>query len=39
MTRLEKLKIVKEVTGKKRNRVYAYSRYVKIINEGMESAS
>lgn len=28
--------IVKEVTGKKRNRIYRYDGYMKILNEGME---
>ncbi len=33
---LTKLGIVCEITGKARNRVYVYNRYVSILNEGME---
>ena len=33
---LEKLRILREITGKKRDRIYAYDRYVKILNEGTE---
>lgn len=33
---LEKLGIVKEVTGQKRNRLYAYPVYLQIMNEGIE---
>jgi Fic family protein len=33
---LEKLGIVKEITGKKRNRVYSYTAYIDIMNEGTE---
>jgi DNA-binding MarR family transcriptional regulator len=29
-------KIVSETTGKKRNRVYRYDRYLEILNEGTE---
>ncbi len=34
---LEQLKIVKEVTGKKRNRLYSYAEYLQIMNKGTES--
>lgn len=34
MDELVKLRIVSEVTGKKRNRVFAYQRYVAILNAG-----
>lgn len=34
---LQKERIVKEVTGKKRNRLYAYKRYLEIMNKGTES--
>ncbi|HET7231162.1 MAG TPA: Fic family protein [Longimicrobium sp.] len=33
---LEKLGIVKEVTGRTRDRVYAYSEYLALLNEGTE---
>ncbi len=33
---LEQLKIVKEVTGQKRNRLYSYVEYIRIMNEGTE---
>lgn len=33
---LEKLEIVKEVTGQKRNRLYSYLEYIQIMNEGTE---
>ncbi len=33
---LEKLGIVKEVTGQKRNRFYSYVEYIRIMNEGTE---
>jgi Fic family protein len=33
---LESLGIVRELTGKKRDRVYVYDTYVKILNEGTE---
>jgi len=31
---LEKLKIVKEITGKRRGRLFAYTRYIKLLSEG-----
>ncbi|MCK4272631.1 Fic family protein, partial [bacterium] len=34
--RLVKLEIVKELTGGRRNRVFAYDRYLAILNEGTE---
>lgn len=36
MRGLEEAGIVREVTGKKRNRVFAYDRYLSILNEGTE---
>jgi len=33
---LEQLGIVKEITGQKRNRLYSYVEYIKIMNEGTE---
>jgi len=33
---LEQLGIVKEVTGQKRNRIYSYVEYIRIMNEGTE---
>ncbi len=33
---LKKLGIVREITGKKRNRIFAYERYLSILNEGTE---
>lgn len=37
MALLEKLGIVRELTGRQRNRLYAYDRYVQILSEGTES--
>jgi len=31
---LEKLKVVKEITGKRRGRLFAYARYIKLLSEG-----
>jgi Fic family protein len=33
------LEIVREITGKQRRRIYAYSRYLEILNEGTEPLS
>jgi Fic family protein len=33
---LEQLGVVKEVTGQKRNRVFSYEEYIRIMNEGTE---
>ncbi len=33
---LERLNIVREITGRKRERVFAYARYLDILNEGTE---
>jgi Fic family protein len=33
---LEQLGIIKEVTGQKRNRLYSYIEYIRIMNEGTE---
>ncbi len=33
---LERLKIVREITGRKRERVFAYEAYISILNEGAE---
>ncbi len=32
---LEKLKIVSEITGYKRNKIYAYTKYLEMLNKGM----
>ncbi len=36
MKHLKDLKIVRETTGKKRNRIYAYDAYLKILEQGTE---
>ncbi|MBC7350159.1 MAG: Fic family protein [Candidatus Aminicenantes bacterium] len=36
MEALAKLKIVREITGRKRDRVFAYDRYLEILTEGTE---
>jgi Fic family protein len=36
MEALENLGIVREITGRKRERVFAYTRYLAILNEGTE---
>lgn len=36
MQKMEHLGIVKEITGQQRNRVFAYERYLAILNEGTE---
>ena len=36
---LEQLDIVREITGKRRDRIYIYERYVKILDEGTEPIS
>jgi len=36
---LEELGVVREITGRKRERVYAYTRYLAILNEGAEPLS
>jgi Fic family protein len=33
---LESLHIIREITGKKRNRIYCYDKYIDILNEGTE---
>jgi len=33
---LEQIKVVKEMTGQKRNRLYSYSRYIEVMNQGTE---
>ncbi len=35
---LERLGLVRELTGKRRNRVYAYGQYLAILNEGTEAS-
>jgi hypothetical protein len=37
MDLLVELKIARELTGKRRNRLFAYDRYLKILNEGTET--
>lgn len=39
MELLQRLGIVREITGQKRNRLFIYSRYVAILNEGTEPLS
>ena len=39
ITSLEDLGIVREITGKQRDRVYVYDRYVQILDEGSEPIS
>ena len=36
LERMKKLGIVKELTGFKRNRVFAYAPYVELLSEGTE---
>ena len=36
LDRMKKRRIVKELTGFKRNRVFAYSPYVELLSEGTE---
>jgi Fic family protein len=33
---LQKLEVLREITGKQRRRMYAYARYLAILNEGTE---
>ena len=33
---LEKMKILREITGRRRDRLYAYTQYMKILDEGTE---
>ncbi|MBT3199226.1 MAG: Fic family protein [Phycisphaerales bacterium] len=39
ITNLESLGILREITGKQRDRAYVYDRYVQILNEGSEPLS
>jgi hypothetical protein len=39
MEHLEKLGIVREITAKQRRRVYAYVRYLDILNQGTEAST
>ena len=36
LERLEEMGVVRELTGGKRNRLYSYAEYLKILNEGTE---
>ena len=36
LCRLEDMKIVREITGRQRNRLYSYEAYMKILNDGLE---
>ncbi len=36
LRRLEDMKIVREITGRKRNRLYSYEAYMNILNDGLE---
>jgi cell filamentation protein, protein adenylyltransferase len=33
---LEKINVVEELTGQKRNRLYSYSQYIEVMNQGTE---
>jgi hypothetical protein len=33
---LERIDVVREITGRRRNRVFSYDGYVKILSEGTE---
>jgi len=35
---LEQLDIVKEITGQKRNRLYSYAEYIRIMSEGTQDS-
>jgi hypothetical protein len=37
MDLLVELEVARELTGKRRNRVFAYERYLAILNEGTEA--
>jgi len=39
LKQLEGIRIVSELTGRKRNRLYSYSRYIDVMNQGTESPS
>jgi len=39
LKQLEGIGIVRELTGRKRNRLYAYSRYMDVMNQGTEPPS
>jgi Fic family protein len=39
MTLLSSLAIVRELTGKRRNRIFSYDRYLRILSEGTEDGS
>ena len=36
LRRLEDMKIVREITGRQRNRLYSYDAYMHILNDGLE---
>ncbi|MFB9241483.1 hypothetical protein IV454_07200 [Massilia antarctica] len=38
MAGLEKLQVIREVTGKRRGRVYAYEAFLRILDEGTDVA-
>jgi hypothetical protein len=38
MRLLADLRIARELTGRKRNRVFVYDAYLKVLNEGMETS-
>ena len=37
LTALERLEIIEEITGKERNKIYVYKKYLAILNKGTES--
>ena len=38
LRKMEEMNIVREITGRQRNRLYMYDAYMEILNEGMELA-
>jgi len=36
LARMQRIGLVNEATGKKRNRVFMYTKYLEILNEGIE---
>lgn len=39
LTALEKIGIIQEITGKERNKIFAYTKYIAILNQGIEPSS
>jgi len=36
LRKLEEMNVVREITGRQRNRLYVYESYMNILNEGLE---